>query len=97
MRLGDILYLVFLLAIGLGLTMWVFRKKRASKSKCEHCVRIKALEEDVQTLYGRIGVLLGDHHPGGMRAPANSDRFKDKIAEMGQKSDVKKHISDSLE
>jgi len=61
-----------------------FRKRNKSTSELDRAnFRIETLEGDVSTLRGQIGVLLGDNHPGGgMRAPYNTERYRDRIAEM---------------
>ena len=41
--------------------------------------RMKSTEEDMSTLRGQIGVLLGNKHPGGMRTPDNTERYRDKL------------------
>ena len=90
-----------------------FLPKKESTSDLDHAnARIETLEGDVQSLQGQIGVILGDKHPGGgLRAPSNSGRYRDRIADMQHdqdgefmrlvdlengKHEVKKKISDAL-
>lgn len=80
-----IAFFVLLTVAGFALVTYrSFRKRRHATSELDRAnARIETLEGDVQTLYGRIGVMLGDKHPGGgLRAPSNSDRYRDRIEDM---------------